>query len=530
MKIKLIIIIFPFLFLTTCKSQSISEIDLVLIKEYVFDIKNNDNFPISPAIIIENKKQYLTLLNDDNKVIYKYDISSTLMVDSIPIKILPYNQIWSTYYHTKDSIFVIYNAAKNKDYNHSGTVLLINSKGNLINSYSLKGLPINCSECGNVKAENLEYISMKYDNLLFGDNKLYIQMECYNYNPGDENYSKIFHPVSASIDVKTNEIKIHPIKIPAKINFLYPKRNEVISVCLSKTNSPIIGFNHTSSVVEYNNITNKSIYHKIKTVFGDTVFANNELPKKQDDYNQNSFENIYYNKFKNYYLRIIRLALPKEASSESKRNPPYGITIFNEKFEVIGESVLSEGLSPICYFTQDGICFWNKAKTKKMNTNLIYFNEYKINFNSSTKEKIISDIPEAKLQNKELGLKEYIDNSFKKPNGKFVVIFIPISEACLSCINYATLFVSKNQFDKPIYIILAADNNGKINNFLVPYDFKDKNKIWYDSTANYKNYLDPSVLYGSAILYDNEKIIKEIKLIPESLKVAELEINSFLGK
>lgn len=525
---KLLISIALVFLLNSCNSQVINKIKWDFIKENKYEIINTDNIPLFPSIVNENGKTYLTFFNDDNKVIYKYNFGNSKIEDSIPIRILPNNQIWAVKYHTKDSIFVVYNASQNENYNHTGTIIMINSKGNLINSFNLKGLPIKCDECGSVKNENLEYISMKYGNLLFEHNNLYIQMESYNYNPGDENYNKIFHPVSASINIKDNTTKIHPIKIPNKIGFYFPKRNEVITACLNQNNNLIIGFNNSSSIIEFDNKTNKQTYLKINSVFGDTVISNNEFAKSQDDYTQNSYERIYYNKNKNYFLRIIRLSLPKDASPESKRNAPYGVTIFNDKYEVLGESVLESGLSPVCYFTENGVCFWDKAKTRKENSNVIYFKEFSMQFQNSNKNEILAQIPKINSTANLIGMDGYIKNNFNKPTGKFVSVFIPVSQACKMCIDNTTLFVSENQSNKPLYLILAADKTSDIDKYIAPYKFVDKHKIWIDSTAKYKNFLDPSVLFGIVTFFDNNKVIKELKIIPDSTETVKFEISKFL--
>jgi hypothetical protein len=528
MKYKLLISIALILILNSCNSQVINKIKWEFIKENKYEIVNTDNVPLFPSTINENNKTYLTFFNDDNKVIYRYNIETSKIEDSIPIKVLPNNQVWAINYHSKDSIFVVYNASQNENYNHTGTIIMVNSKGELIKSFSLKGLPVKCDECGSIKEEHLEYISMKYGNLLFEDNNLYIQMECYNYNPGDENYNKIFHPVSASIDVTKNTAKVHPIIIPNKIYSYYPKRNEVIASCLNENSNLIIGYNNSSSVTQFDPKTNKQTYFKINSVFGDTVFSNNEFSKTQDDYTQNSHERIYYNKNKNYFLRVTRLAMSKDASPENKRNPAFGITIFNNSYEILGEGLLEAGLSPICYFTENGICFWDKSKTKKENSNVIYFKEYKVSFENSTKKEILNDIPKLNNSVNLIGMDEYIKNTFNKPSNKFVSVFIPISQACKSCIDNTTLFVSENQKNKSLYLILAADKKKDIDKYMMPYKFTDKNKVWIDSTENYTKFLEPPILFGIVTFFENNKIIKELKIIPESTEIVKSEISKFL--
>ncbi len=513
-------------FANACNSQNSKKAELTLLYRSAYNIPNNDIYPSCISHITENDSDLIIFYNSDNKILLKYDYLTSKLLDSIKVGILPKHQVWSINYHNKDSIFVVYNAAQSENYNHSGTIVMINSLGELRKSFSLAGLPVKCNECGSINTNNLEYIANIYGELPYFKSKLYIQLQSWNFKLGDTLYGNNKHPVSASLDLTKNSAEIHPIYIANKTGCFYPKRSKVISNCVNKYGNLIVGFNTSSRIQEFNPISNTTTSHQIKSVFGDTIYPQNQIIKTQDDYSQISFQELYYNKYQNSYLRISRLALPLKVSLKEKRDPDYGITMLDSNFNILGECVLPKGLSPTCYFSKVGVSFWNKEESKKNNS--ICFNTYSINFQKSNHLDILKDIRKRDTIQYELGIYAYIKNNFKTPAGKFITVFLPIKQSCKPCIDHITQYVVEKQKNMSLYFILASDSKSDILDYIKQYNIQINNKLWIDDNLKYIKYFENTIFNGFVTFIENNNVIMEIPIIPGNLEKIKLEISKFL--
>lgn len=505
-----------------------SSIDWKLEREFVIRNPNNDNVPLFMRTIKENGEDLLVFFNDENKTIYKFDLITLQKRDTIPVNILSENEVWSVYYHNKDTVFVAYNASQNPGYNHTSTIFQINGSGKVTKNISLKGLPVICDECKSVSREDLEYIAMKYGNLFYKDNKLFIQLETYYSNPGDTAYVSRKHGISAHLDLLKDTSYIHGLYLNSGLNAKYPKRYEVVSVCLNENGNPVVSLNYTSSLKEIDVKSGKVLSHKIRSGFGDTLYPYNDSlykVKPQDDLTQVSMERIFFNPFDNRYYRFTRLPVSDISSIEQKRNPRYGLTVLDKDFVVLCEDTLPADLAPLICFHNGNVLFW-KSKGNPEGSNLVYFREYNLNSSGRSLNYSLAKGGKGDKSHDEL-VSAYVKENVRLTSGKNVIYFIPLEHSCSSCTDEMTDFFCEN-FKKDYVVLLSSGSEKKINEYEDKFKPLLKDFTVHELKESYRKYLEPPTLNSYVWFFENGELKKEIKIDTENIVQSKEQITGFL--
>jgi len=515
-----------------CKSQKMMIANFDFVGNHLYRTDSIDKIPLRPYHNLQDSIFSFLCSEGGKRNLYIYQSPSQKLLKKIPISLNRKNEIWAIRYINVDSILVIFNAAQNTAYNHDSTILLLDEKMNIKKVYDLSMFPIWAGQKKSLGKDSMSYIAMKYGNLYIQDKKIYFQMEAFSPNIGDSLFNKWLFYAGGHVDmINSNQSMTHKVCPPSLPNHYYPKRAKVPAVAIDGQNNPVYGFSHTSYLYKYDLITQKQIAYSVISAFGDTVkpisTGNQNLP--QDDYTQISYERLYYHPYLNYYFRFVRLALPVDASPEEKRNPYISVIFFNTKFEKLGEGILPAGLKMVCYFTNQGIAFWNKVKTDSLKEE-ICFSEYQFSFHEGDMNALKEQLyPQNFSSNITKGMEAYIKQNFEIKDDKYVVFFIPVNIMCKNCVDETlSAFLKQRKVNKKVYLVLASENKYDVQEMRNKFEEFDEN-ILSDDKGVFKKYLDPPIVNANLVAVKQQKLAFNMSLIPDNLGLINKKIEDFFS-
>ncbi len=535
MKDSLFFILFLF-FVIGCQSQQqqVEIAELSHVNDYVFSLDSNDTkVPMQPFYNENTKTISFWTDSEITRKLYIYQHSEQKLQNKIHLPITRKQQVWAVNYYREDSIFIVLNAAKNTGYTHDSTILLIGKDTKIKKAYSLDALPIWNKHSRRINKDSVSCIVMKYGNLLVQANEIFVQLEPYSANVGDTLFEQVKFYAGASLNVLDGGVSLHPISSPSYTNLYYPKRAKVPAVAIDGKNNALYGFSHTSIVYKHDFVNNTISKYRANSVFGDSIlpFLDKPATLPQEDYSQISYEKMYYHPTLCLFFRFVRLPLPSDASPEEKRNPYISILFFNEDIEKVGEAILPRDLKMVCYCTEKGIAFWNKAETEKMK-NSVCFSEYSVSFKKGSMDEL-----KMQLYSKDInpplgqGIESYVFGNFDIKKEKSVVFFMPLNLMCKNCIDdIMRTYMEKSEHNSDVYLILGANEAQALIKFREDLGLKNDKNVRNDDKSIFRKYLNPPILNGNLLFIENGKIVSDMPLIPENLKLMDKNISEFLRK
>lgn len=311
------------------------------------------NYPKSMFLYKDiDGKEYLTFQNYEKNEILFYSMNSCKLESKIKYDIEGENGvgfIWGYYIHNTDSIFLT-----SRDLPE---VYLTDKYGSVKNKYlydvSLDSIPI----------ENYCSISFLYMPMVLNNDNLIIVRQC------DRHYKP--NPISASINLKTKEVKTFPYEYPTLPNtdnqFKRAGIELYVSRCFNK-NEFVYSFYYDEDL--YIQIPGQTVLKKkkaasayIKKVIVPDDYGKTTLKEMCENPN---YGNIFYDPFRKVYYRI---AYPKTKISNQIRplelmdfgRQEFSIIILDEKLNVIGETNFPPNIynSTLIFIKEDGLYISN---------------------------------------------------------------------------------------------------------------------------------------------------------------------------
>jgi len=453
------------------------EIPFDTLMKYEFKKVNESNFIISGYKNNTNKIYTYFINIKTNKVIkkiidFQFDLSE------------PYD----FGYINKDSIFLLYPPAYRNFY-HDSILLLINDKGELKKSYSFNNVPVLCKN--NPQYENSDeaiYLNSNiYEPYTFIDDKIFMMYSNKTSVLGDPAYSNILS--AGYIDTKTE--KFYPIKFEyPDIEYgktYFPEYNKYFVSVLGKKDHILYGFYYTPTIIDYNYKTDKFEKHSIKSSIYDTIYPSlteKDVPGGFDfDIPHPKYFNLYYDKFRKLYFRIIMA--PKEY------NRKFSVIINDERFNFVGEGFSPKGFQ--FFFTKNYIISMGN-KDKKPPKGKMYLTFYKLKYRDGTNQELISEIKAEKIDIKFINkpVTHYIKNNTNIKDKTYTATFM-YYEMCPKVREFVLGFYQLNKIklsENQVNLVIVSQNINALKNDLKKYDLLPENNsnIFIDSTYVFASY------------------------------------------
>lgn len=213
-----------------------------------------------------------------------------------------------------------------------------------------------------------------------------------------------------------------------------------------------------------------------------------------DDLSLPQYSMIYYDEYRYRYYRLLRH--PSGSSGAA-----YTLVIADTNFQVIGETLLPEELTPpferfSVFCAPDGVYFWNPAKTSA------YANSYvftRLNFKPTSKpaarelRKALAARAEA---NKPAGkgLADYLSQKHKLEPQNDALLLVPVDNSCASCEDNVLKYFADSVFaagnDGPRLVLIAA-NPSEIENALHKHGLEPyRDRILTDPKRQFLRYAE----------------------------------------
>lgn len=322
-------------------------------------VEENDTFKV---VIEDYKKRTLLVLDFENRVV----------IQKIPVSFFAEQYIYGFYYKNRDSIFLLFNAAKNLFYKHDSTLLMINDQGEIKRSYSLRGIPVFQESIEFPKKDSMCVIQALYGTLEYAKGKLFLPLSRYKWESGDSLFENPRMPIAAHVDISEDTTKNYRVYFPvpqATTGTHYMPRGAVQPrITANSRGLPIVSLGHCPQVFVYDYEKDQIDTFTISSVlFGGKVpmnlYEGRDNPP-QTDFFSCEFLQLYYNPYGKYYVRFFRLPQTPEAN-QAKLEPRYIALFFDDRGKVFAEGIIPEGFTTFyVFFDKAGIWLWNRQESK----------------------------------------------------------------------------------------------------------------------------------------------------------------------
>jgi len=446
-------------------------------------------------ITIKDSVIQITLSGDGKEIYVLNTFSNKVKTISLRNERIPTIPIDQIYYHNHDSIFIFFNrsAIKRLEYEQNVDVamdfILIDSKGNVKNNYSLDNVPyiFNGRKYKSILPRN-RFIK---ENQILGVN-MYIPFFIYNPRPYQPGFNEFDPQLLCEYNLETKKIRM--------LNVRYPKED------IGKSFGPHV----TESVPEF--IFNKKkdkiyyVFHESPDIFELDIKANRITKVYRFD-KDNFFDNTYYydsnqvndsmvqtlfykpeySAVKDIYIRNIDIRNYKNYKKKVITQ------IFDNKMNLLGYSIADTSIyflyvlnGEICLTSKSGgkSYFQSLGKTRKMKVQEIeqrYFEVEPVKVKKSRSSKIMG------LDSR---LLVYLIN-LKIPFGSKTVV-VNMDRICSSCVEI--LFENlKNRMteyeEKKIYYVFYGANKDFAKEMLSNYKIPQTKLVVIDNQNKFVDYL-----------------------------------------
>ncbi len=486
--------------------------------EYDFQIYNNNN-----------NTNKLLILYVNNLNLYIYNLSTKKLLKEIKLK----KPIFSFYYLSKDSIFLLYQTAYFYDY--CDTVLaIIDENGSIKKTFGINDEHF-LTQNNIISEKQFYYPNTTFHKILYFDKKIFFNIsKNYFYYLGDSASRSDNFANAAYIDLKTEKINFifFPKYYPPE-NYFYPRNFSTKSICLSHNNLPMMAYRFTNYLNEYDYNKDIIISHYVKSDNFDTIMPSiDEKELSQFNYNDNygKLWFVFYDMYKKLYYRMI--ILPEKYFDKNL------LIAFDTNFTKIAEGFIPKHFGNHMIIENDGIIFWNSKKTFE-NEGYIVFTKYKINFIES-KDSLI----DLQKQMKEIGtcnnkieknvtknIDEYLNLKLNKRDN-YLAIIVP-SLSCPSCIQYVLTMYSLNKesfLKNNVILIFEGENKISLKNQLLEKNILLSENVIIDDSNIYKQYHSETFYNPRVIIFENKNVKFDKVYKPDELEGIGQEIFTFISK
>lgn len=522
---------FIILFLTTMLFESCAQNSQTA--NAVFTEINQVVLPVSDSRFVA---PYDVQLSDDlskiyvylnRNYIYIYDLPEKKLTDSI---LLPSKfPLYSFNLIDKDRILLLFNPASDKFYNHDHTLFLINTKGDVLNDFSIVETPAISSKKDETP-DSAYYVSLLFQKLQYCEDRAYINFYKYaTTNIGDTDYDYQNSFIPGFINVENGKFTaISNIKIPEIRQGEYvPIDVEYVETKIGHNGNPIYAFAHTDLLLEYNLQNNTIIKHRLKYSKIDTIAPSKQICSGTLANSNFKYSYLYFDNYRNYYYRLIQL--PENKYGKWK----YAFVVADTSFNVLGEGMIQEYINPSkLFFSQDYIWSYNSPKTYSEKGKVV-FSKFQLDFNKLSLDTCSFNSIQKQNNANNKHIAEYLKNYTHISDSTFAALIVPVTYSCPSCVKQTLNFYSRNQkelIENPVYLILIDKNDNLLNDIAKEYSLKLSNpKIKTDKSDVYFNYHNFDSYNPRLVLMKNNKLKSDKVYNPSEIIELQKTLLKFLG-
>lgn len=515
----------------SCKNENSREQFKVL--NYIKTSKNDSSFFLKNKLLSNTKrsidaqhymfseykgKYITTFLNQSGDSVMVYNGINLLRV-KIPFMFkVP---ISSLYFHNYDSIFVFLDrefvSTFSTDTFHIDDFILINFKGELVDRYSLDGLP----NIYNGQLNPMIYLKKSFvKNKRIRNNRFYLPFSIYMPRISDYKLKDLKLSLLCEYDLQMHLFRPLRISIPDDdIGIHYSENVAANSIDFFVLNDSSIIFTYDYSPVVYGyNLLKDSIY---------VVYLTNDFPFHNDTLNNSKLSVVFncpvFNKENNYFIRGINV-------NNYKNYENFEISqFFDSSFNSLGFSFSNSIWSSLNANSQGKLIVSDKGNrylsylVKLGRVSLMSFNEIESGFlvrnelaGQSNKKKHIENMFENKYEDR---LNKYI-NTLKFENvQKYVLINTDI--LCSHCIEFLmNKLNSKNELlrNNKVKYVFYGNNLRFAEDLMNQYQISSFDLIYIDSKCEYFNYLKPEEYSRNPLIVRRGTVLKVFLYEPNNLK------------
>lgn len=467
---------------------------------------------------------------------FKYNVSDSVLLDSVSLKVRPNIQIDDCYFLDKDTILIVANPSYERDL-HDGIILLVDRNRNIIDSIGLYDFPVKSSCRLNMTDPERMFVSYYLFPLVCKHDKIVVPMVHWgHYFPGLSNDS-----VVGVINIRTKQTNKLPIAPPIASDGYYWGYFYTYPRGLDVGDNLYIFFGASPRLYKYNMKTDDVVARSIpfETIEDIRPYKIPEENPQFDPY-RSQYEDLFYDSHRKllYWTAKIKCDTTDGPYATQYVNYIYSFAILDENMHKIGEGVLPEGYSHEIIPYKEGFLLFKRNQPRLTYT---YFT-YSISNGSGKilKEQIKNRRENYNNDYPKLSKDKAFTNYIRKIVGEKYTFFkrfviIPAT-SCPTCIpvyeqllknNKSTFLINKTA------VILINNDTSQISDFLESIEEnKESNElkvnkipVYCDTTNEYRYYFNEWVNLRCIELDSNKRnIIFDKTINPSSL----MEFDIFL--
>ncbi len=503
-------------FCFSCKNTSTENefYELRSIAEYKLPAADNSNFYcVHPKIAEYKNKFILSFIDPLSRNIYIWDLEGKTLLDSIDIDFYKYQFVQQ--YHIIDSNEFI--LAFNPEYfelNHDKALIRTNRNKEILGAFNFTGANVPTSkQC--IPDSLLSFVNYSSFPIFYNKNEKYVMASLCSYyrkyralQLTDVTQYKLVGKVYEDSSKEFSPFNYH--LTPPKIGLTNPVSYELTKAFIDTINQTIgVGHGNISEI----QLFEISSENKLNSINLKSFFVESEIkPLKESEFDNYEeylpeYANMVYNHTNNNLYRIVKLPLNDSVSPIFFSFPLHSIIeyCFDEKTQK--EAILPFGFgAPIVSF-KDGFLAYNQYLSKTQNTRCFSYFEFdkKKDFDRNTKKILKIIYAQNSPKSNEIGWNSYFEALCIDSD---TVVSVNLNRICLSCKNKLGMALSNGIIKKNLPIILVANNDNYIQNFITKYKLnKDSFFIDNKNTQSFyiKQYVNPIV-----IINKGDSIVEEV--------------------
>lgn len=435
----------------------------------------------------------LTLSADGEHKIVRYHLESGKVLSEIPLSLFEHYNTMAINDRGRDSLFIIFNASSISQYHfHDSVFVMIDYEGNLKEIFSFRDVPVPASYNTFNSYNDRVFAPTAFQPVPYHKGKLHFSFQYFG-EMSDPHFNTNHRPLGAAFNLESKKFEIYAL--PDRFPFIdsttyYSINYELIRFSLSEEGEPLLGFSYSPLFYKYNTETKRFSSFKIQSSLVDTVYPIKSKNRVSSIIHQAEYHNIWYDKFRNKYYRLVKLPVSEEATPYRRNKPKYALIVTDENFVKEAEGILPDSCATFPFIiTKEGIWLRNTN-----NKNKIQFILYQLKTKTDTKQQLDSIYrSKTKTEIANYGIKPYINNYFVMPENASITL-IPVDLGCHSCAHEMTEFYTNNQnyfTDNSQYFILAGVSEFTMTPFLQSFNIKDSMpNLYIDKNGLYLYYLE----------------------------------------
>lgn len=526
-------ITFFLLFFTACaQNKNDSDPDLLefyKVSSLSFPLASEDKTVLYSAQVVVSGQDTILIANFQDYKLTLYNFSTRSIIKQVPLRkefLVSFN------YKNKDSIFVLYEPAHRINYYHDSIFFRINDDGKILDNYSFEKTPAICEKKKNFEnnTDSIYYTYLYFNPLIIYNQNAYFIFAKYSFKYiGDSAFNSFKYPISGHIDLKEANYFPHKgLKYPyIKKGVYYPRSfANMVYYCLNESRNRIVyGFAYTADIFSYNPADNKFEKHRIQSSVYDSIYPEKEPYRNQYNFEKPRYKQLHYNNSTGEYLRFLELP----QIEYGKRKVVFSLA--DDDFETLGEGVYPEDASSSKIFGLNKK--WYIQNYKKRDA--LVLDIYDIRKKEGINRSLAAEVQNFKVAGDSLSYAEFLSKCNSAQADTFMVLSLPYSHGCPSCIQTGIDFFGANiktLKESNVYLMVSAPEDALILQALKKQDIlPDGETVFLDSEEKYLRYKKNSSLFNPNIsIIGSGKILYDKTYKPSEMLEMQKNIQDFVKK